>query len=121
MRFIAAFLLLVLAELTYSEPLRILLTNDDGFDSPGIQAVHDSLVAAGHEVILVAPLGNQSSSGMRVITHGKLDYQEHAPGVWPVDGSPADAVLVALLHIMKEDAPVYGRKTEPCGLRRLDQ
>ncbi len=94
-----------MAKIACAEPLRILLTNDDGFDSPGIKAVQKSLSAAGHEVILVAPLGNQSSSGMRVSTQGKLDYEEHSAGVWSVDGSPADAVLVGLLHIMKDDAP----------------
>ena len=105
MKLIAAIVLFALSELASAAPLRILLTNDDGFAAPGIKAVHASLTAAGHEVILVAPLGNQSGSGMRVSTQGKLDYKEQSPGVWSVDGSPADAVLVGLLHLMKEDAP----------------
>ena len=86
-------------------PLRIMLTNDDGYDAPGVKAVYESLVANGHDVTLVAPLENQSSSGMRVTTQGSLDYQEESTGVWSVDGSPADAVLVGLLHIMKDEAP----------------
>ncbi len=85
--------------------LRILLTNDDGYDTPGIKAVHDALVTAGHHVTLVAPLSNQSGSGMRVSTQGTLAYEEHSEGVWSVDGSPADSVLVGLLHIMQDDAP----------------
>jgi 5'/3'-nucleotidase SurE len=85
------------------EPLRILLTNDDGFDSPGITAVFDTLVAAGHEVTLVAPLRNQSGSGVRITTRGVLDYKEHSTGIWSVDGSPADSVLVGLTHILKVD------------------
>jgi len=85
--------------------LRILLTNDDGYDQPGIKAVHEALVAAGHHVTLVAPLTNQSGSGMRVSTQGMLAYKEHSEGVWSVDGSPADSVLVGLLHIMQDDAP----------------
>jgi 5'/3'-nucleotidase SurE len=88
-----------------SEPLRILLTNDDGYDAPGIKAVHAALIAAGHDVTVVAPLGNQSGSGMRVSTQGALDYQERSKGVWSVDGSPADSVLVGILHIMKDDGP----------------
>ncbi|MGI9232356.1 MAG: 5'/3'-nucleotidase SurE [Woeseiaceae bacterium] len=86
-------------------PLRILLTNDDGYDTPGIKAVHEALVAAGHEVTLVAPLRNQSGSGMRVTTQGVLDHVEHSEGTWSVDGSPADSVLVGLLHIMQGEAP----------------
>lgn len=86
-------------------PLRILLTNDDGYDAPGVKAVHASLVGGGHDVTVVAPLGNQSSSGMRVTTQGALDFKEQTTGVWSVDGSPADAVLVGLLHVMKDEPP----------------
>lgn len=86
-------------------PLRILLTNDDGYSAPGINALRESLLAAGHEVTVVAPLSNQSGSGMRVTIGGKLDYKEQSPGVWYVDGSPADAVLVGLLHLMNDAPP----------------
>ena len=46
-------------------PLRILLTNDDGFDAPGIKVVHKALIAAGHEVTVVAPLSNNSGLAQR--------------------------------------------------------
>ncbi|MDH3428371.1 MAG: 5'/3'-nucleotidase SurE [Gammaproteobacteria bacterium] len=85
--------------------LRILLTNDDGYDAPGIQALRAALVAAGHDVILVAPLQDQSGSGARVTTQGTLDYKEQSAGVWSVDGSPADSVLIGLLHIMGDESP----------------
>lgn len=108
---IAAFVSLVgpgcAAQAPADEPasLRILLTNDDGYDTPGIKAVFGALVAAGHDVTLVAPLTNQSGSGMRVSTQGILAYEEHSKGVWSVDGSPADSVLVGLLHIMQGETP----------------
>lgn len=85
--------------------LRILLTNDDGYDTPGIRAVLEALVAAGHDVTLVAPRTDQSGSGMRVSTQGTLDYERHAENIWSVDGSPADSVLVGLLHIMPSEPP----------------
>jgi 5'-nucleotidase len=85
--------------------LRILLTNDDGYDTPGIKAVHTTLASAGHDVTLVAPLSNQSGAGMRVSIQGTLDYKEHADGIWSVAGTPADSVLVGVLHIMKDDGP----------------
>lgn len=85
--------------------LRILLTNDDGYDTPGIKAIRKALIADGHEVMVVAPLRNQSGSGMRVAIGGTLDYREQAPGVWSVDGTPADSVLVGLLHLMQSAAP----------------
>lgn len=43
--------------------LRIALTNDDGWQTEGIQAVYRALEAAGHEVTLAAPADQQSGSG----------------------------------------------------------
>jgi len=88
------------------QPLRILLTNDDGYDAPGIKAVYKTLVAAGHDVTLIAPLTNQSGSGARITTRGVLEYKEQSPGIWSVDGSPADSVLVGLKRKMNgADSP----------------
>lgn len=49
-------------------PLRIVLTNDDGFETENIQALFTALVAAGHDVIMSAPWVNQSG------TSGALDF-----------------------------------------------
>ena len=43
------------AESEAAAGLKILLTNDDGYQSPGIQALREALSGAGHEVVLVAP------------------------------------------------------------------
>lgn len=84
--------------------LDILLTNDDGYQAPGIEAVHAALVAAGHRVTMVAPRENQSGASWRIST-GALKYAEEAPGIWAVDGSPADAVAIGLRVILAGDAP----------------
>jgi 5'-nucleotidase len=86
-------------------PLRILLTNDDGYDAPGIEAVRKALIDAGHDVTVVAPLSNQSGSGVRVTTSGEISLLEQGDGIWSVGGSPADAVLVALRYLMKDNPP----------------
>ena len=43
--------------LAQGRPLKILLTNDDGYDAPGLQAMHAALTRAGHQVTVVAPAG----------------------------------------------------------------
>ena len=49
----------------HASALNIVITNDDGFETPNIQALYDALVAAGHDVILSAPYSGQSgTSGM---------------------------------------------------------
>ena len=89
-----------------SEPLKILLTNDDGFDAPGIQAMRRALTAAGHDVTVVAPAEQQSGSSGRVtlLRAPVIVDQRDATG-WTIEGSPADAVFVALEHILKDTPP----------------
>lgn len=78
--------------------LDILLTNDDGWDAPGIVALHRALEQAGHRVVRVAPAGNRSGSGSSTNTRvgTTVPVQRHGEGVWSVDGTPADAVRAAL-------------------------
>ena len=87
-----------------ARPLRVLLTNDDGFTAPGIRAELAALKDAGFDVTLVAPRENQSGSGMRVTTT-PLTYREESPDVWVVDGSPADAAAVGIQVVMKDAPP----------------
>lgn len=93
------------ATTTETTPLRILLTNDDGYDAPGIVAVRKALIGAGHNVTVVAPLVNQSASSVRLTTRGLITYKEQRDGIWSVDGSPADAVLIGLSRVMRHDQP----------------
>jgi 5'-nucleotidase len=85
---------------TEAEVLTILVSNDDGYAAPGIDAVVRALdELPDTEVIVAAPLENQSGSGSKT-TEGELavtevetasGYPAHA-----VDGFPADAVNWAL-------------------------
>lgn len=82
------------------EVLTILVSNDDGVDAPGIDAVVRALSELPDtEVIVVAPLENQSGSGSKT-TEGELAVTEEqtASGVsaTAVAGFPADAVNWAL-------------------------
>jgi 5'/3'-nucleotidase SurE len=93
--------------------LDILLTNDDGFDSPGITALHGALVAAGHSVTLVAPADQQSGKGGSINTEvfdftpgvGLMLLTNHGGGVWSLAGTPADAVRAGLDIVLAGNAP----------------
>ena len=50
--------------------LTILLTNDDGYLSPGIRAMRQALLDQGHEVLMVAPAENQSGSSASISPDG---------------------------------------------------
>ena len=80
-------------------PLRIMLTNDDGWDHPGITAIYDGLVAAGHEVTMVAPLTNNTGAGAALTTGGSLVVTHPEPGKYAVDGTPADTAKGVGLNV----------------------
>ena len=82
-------------------PLKILLTNDDGFDSAGLKTMRSALMAAGHQVTVVAPAVNMSSTGMSM-TSGAVKYEGKGEGVWAVYGTPADAAMIGLVHILRD-------------------
>ncbi len=63
--------------------LNIALTNDDGWSTPGIQALYDALTAAGHTVILAGPLDGQSGSGT-AFNVGALEITRQAENQYSV-------------------------------------
>lgn len=70
----------------------VLLTNDDGIDSPGLHALYDAIepIAA---VTAVAPAEDQSAVGRSISRD--VDISEHELG-FAVSGTPADCVVAAL-------------------------
>ena len=101
-----ALLILVFMPLASSaaDSLRILLTNDDGFEAPGIRAMHSALIEAGHDVYLIAPATQQSGAAAS-ITSGGVRITTYEGNVWAVHGRPADAVRVGLGQLMKGNPP----------------
>ncbi|MFD9405966.1 5'/3'-nucleotidase SurE [Streptomyces sp. NPDC059989] len=86
-------------------PLRILLTNDDGYNAPGIRKAFDRLTAAGHDVTIVAPLTNQSGTGTKMMSAPSITVKHPEPKVWAVDGTPGDSVAFGLAEVFAGKAP----------------
>ncbi|KDE60375.1 5'-nucleotidase [Halostagnicola sp. A56] len=78
--------------------LEILLTNDDGIDSPGIRALYDALSAVAN-VTVVAPRSDQSAVG-RSISH-EADVFDHELG-YALEGTPSDCVVAGLAELGPE-------------------
>lgn len=81
-------------------PLRILVTNDDGWDAPGL-AVLKSVAAELGDVYVLAPLDPHSYAGHRVTEDSSLVLAETAPREFTLAGTPADCVRVALTAVFE--------------------
>ena len=83
--------------------LRILVTNDDGFDAEGIDAVVEALLLdPDNEVIVCAPDGNRSGKSDDTDCGTLSTVDETTASGYPVtaiDGCPADAVNHALANL----------------------
>ncbi len=87
---------------------QILLTNDDGIRSPGLWAAARALASLGY-VTVAAPREQSSGAGRSlpstssgIIHEEKLEINGNEWNVYAVDGTPAQAVLHAVLEIMPE-------------------
>lgn len=79
---------------------RILVTNDDGYFSPGIEALAAALAPLG-EVIIVAPETEASAVGHALTLRRPLRLERVRERVFAVDGTPTDCVNVAIAEVLK--------------------
>jgi 5'-nucleotidase len=88
---------------------RILVTNDDGYFSPGLQALAAALRPLG-QVIVVAPQVEASAVGHALTLRRPLRLEEVSDGVFAVDGTPTDCVNIAIDQVLdgKPDLVVSG-------------
>ena len=80
---------------------RILITNDDGIQSPALAALETALSDLG-KVTIVAPHCERSATSHGITLDQPVSYLQVAPNRFAVEGTPVDCVITALLRIMKE-------------------
>ena len=91
--------------------MRILLTNDDGYNVEGILLLREELRRYG-EVILVAPKVVQSAKSC-AITIGPLNIEKVDELTYAVEGTPIDCVLFGLCNFEGIDLIVSGCNNSP--------
>ncbi|ERN42449.1 5'/3'-nucleotidase SurE [Rubidibacter lacunae KORDI 51-2] len=73
--------------------MTIILTNDDGIDAPGLQALQDAIDGKG---VMFAPDREYSGCGHQVTTQRALKLQQRGDRAFCLDGTPADCSRIAL-------------------------
>lgn len=85
--------------------MRILITNDDGYDAPGLVALWQAAREFG-DVVLAPPSECHSSKGHAVCTKSIIQVDSHtlpdAGRVHSIHSSPADCVRIAVQQLMSE-------------------
>ncbi len=91
--------------------MRILVSNDDGVEAPGLRALAEALLELG-EVTVCAPDREQSATSRSISLHRPLRIERLPPWGpdgeiprWSVDGTPTDAVYIGLNHVLKDRRP----------------
>ncbi len=76
--------------------MKIVITNDDGIDSPGIAVLTEVCTSLGHQPIVIAPLIEHSYGSHRVTARTPIKVSEIAPDRFGVNGTPADCARLAI-------------------------
>jgi 5'-nucleotidase len=85
--------------------MRILLTNDDGIEAPGLQVLHEIASALSDDVWVVAPETDQSGTGHSLSLHEPLRLRELGERRFAVKGTPTDCVIMGVRHIITGQQP----------------
>jgi 5'-nucleotidase len=85
--------------------MRILLTNDDGIDSPGLHALREIALQLSDDVWVVAPETNQSGASHSLSLHEPLRMRQIDERAFAVRGTPTDSVIMGVRHVLKDKTP----------------
>ena len=85
--------------------MRFLLTNDDGVNARGIKLLEAIARRLSDDVWIVAPAEEQSGAGHSLTLTKPVRLRQHDERRFSVTGTPTDAVMLALAHVMKDYPP----------------
>jgi len=85
--------------------MRILLTNDDGINAPGLKILEAIARAISDDIWIVAPHEEQSGAGHSLTLTRPLRLFKQGERRFSVSGTPTDAVMMAVGHLMKDAKP----------------
>ncbi len=85
--------------------MRILLSNDDGINAPGLKALEKIARALSDDIWVVAPELDQSGASHSLTLRDPLRIREVSERRFAISGTPTDCIMVACKHIMKGKKP----------------
>jgi 5'-nucleotidase len=86
--------------------MRVLVSNDDGVDAPGIRALAEGLRAAGHHVVVVGPDRDRSGASNSLTLVQPIRARLLSENWWCVAGTPTDCVHLALTGLLDHEPDI---------------
>ncbi|MFT4027341.1 MAG: 5'/3'-nucleotidase SurE [Novosphingobium sp.] len=80
--------------------MRILLTNDDGINAPGLTVLEKVAAQLSDDIWICAPSEEQSGAGHSLSLNRPVRLREHSPRRFSVSGTPTDAVTLAMRKVL---------------------
>jgi len=84
---------------------RVLITNDDGIEAPGLALLAEIAASFAEEIWIVAPIEDQSGASQKLSLRQPLHVIKRGERRMAVTGTPSDCVAIALDHLMEEAKP----------------
>jgi 5'-nucleotidase len=85
--------------------MRILVTNDDGIEAPGLDVLQKIASDLSEDVWVVAPETDQSGAAHSLTLHEPLRLRKLKDRIYAVKGTPTDCVIMGVRHILADQAP----------------
>ncbi len=82
--------------------MRILISNDDGYQAQGIKTLAQYL-STEHQVIIVAPNQNKSAASSSLTLDKPLKPVQVSSNIYSIDATPSDCVHLALCGFLQEN------------------
>src|SRR5208282_4623454 len=95
--------------------MRILITNDDGIEAPGLNVLKKIASDLSGDVWVVAPETEQSGAAHSLTLHEPLRMRKLSERVFAVKGTPTDCVIMGVRYVLKGEEPALVLSGVNCG------
>ncbi|MFC7290248.1 5'/3'-nucleotidase SurE [Hirschia litorea] len=85
--------------------MRILVTNDDGIDAPGLEVMEEIARSLSDDVWMVAPLQEQSGQGRAITVSDAVRVDKRGEKRFRIEGTPTDCVVLGIEHLLGDKKP----------------
>ena len=87
--------------------MRILISNDDGLYSEGLEVLQDFAHSLTDDVWTIVPDKQRSCGGHGITIYEPLRFKEVKNRVYLANGTPADSIILALNHLLRDKEPTW--------------